>query len=142
MQEDLFQAHRGGAKLIQIPTGLHDGARQISANEAIFQALHFKHRAIFAGILQQDAADAVDGFQAMLDGLRVERAVASFHFQHHRFGAARAVLQVVHRIRRHQLAFIDDEHLLAGLFHFRQDVRAQDDGVVAGQAANQIARFV
>ena len=82
------------------------------------------------------------GFQAMLDGLRVERAIASFHFQHHRFGAARAILQIVHRIGRHQLALVDDDHLLAGLFHFRQDVRAQDDGVIARQAADQIARFV
>ena len=142
LQEDFFQAHRGRPQLIQIPAGFHDGARQIAANEAILQAFHFKDRSVVAGFLQQDAADAVDGFQAMLDGLRVERAAASLHFQHHRFGAARAILQVVHRIRRHQLALVDDEHLLAGLLHFGQDVRAQDDGVVAGQAADQIARFV
>ena len=33
-------------------------------------------------------------------------------------------------------------HLLASLLHFGQDVGAQDDGVVARQAANQLAGFI
>ena len=74
--------------------------------------------------------------------LGIERALASFDFEHHRFGAARAILQVLDRIRGHQLALVDDDHLLAGLLHFGQNVGAENNGVIAGQAANQLAGFV
>ena len=72
----------------------------------------------------------------------VDGAVAALHFHQHGLGAARPILQVVHRVGGHQLAFVDDDHLLAGLLDLGQDVRAQDDGVVARQAADQITRFV
>ena len=40
------------------------------------------------------------------------------------------------------LPAVDDHHLLAGLLDFGQDVRAENDGVVAGQAADQRTRLV
>jgi len=36
---------------------------------------------------------------------------------------------IVHGIGGHQLALVDDDDLLAGLLDFRQDVRAQNNGV-------------
>jgi hypothetical protein len=51
------------------------------------------------------------------------------------------VREVVRRIDRDDAAAVDDDDALAGLRHLREDVRAQHDRVVAGQASNQIARF-
>ena len=51
-------------------------------------------------------------------------------------------MQIAHRIGRHDLAFVDDDHLLAGLADFGKDVRAQNDGVIAGQALDQVARLI
>ena len=49
---------------------------------------------------------------------------------------------MLHGIGRHQLALVDDDDLLAGLLDFGQDVRAENDGVIAGQALDQVARLV
>ena len=46
LQEDFFQAHRRGAKLIQIPSGFDHGARQVAANEASFVAFDFEDGAL------------------------------------------------------------------------------------------------
>ena len=93
-------------------------------------------------LLGHDSAYARDLFQPPLHGREIEAAIASADFDQHRFCAARAVLQVVYRVRRHQLAFVDDDDLLAGLLDFRQNVRAENDGVVAGQALDQVPRLV
>ncbi len=49
--------------------------------------------------------------------------------------------QVVRRIHRHDAALVDDDHPVAGLGHFRKDVRAQHDRVSAGETTNQIPRL-
>ena len=72
----------------------------------------------------------------------IQRAVSSGHFDQHQFGPARPALQIVHRVRGNELSFVDDDDPLAGLLDFRQDVRAQNDGVVAGEALDQVARLV
>jgi len=51
-------------------------------------------------------------------------------------------LQIAHGIRGHQLALVDNDDTFAGLFDFRQDVGAQNNGVVAGEALDQVARLV
>ena len=68
--------------------------------------------------------------------------VAGGHLEQKSFRAAGLRLQVAHRIRRYQLSLVDDDDLLAGLLHFGQDVRAEEDGVVAGQALDKIAGFI
>ena len=40
-----------------------------------------------------------------------------------------------------KLALADDDDLLADCLHFGEDVGAQDDGVFAGEALDQLARF-
>src|SRR5262249_8338519 len=41
-----------------------------------------------------------------------------------------------------ELALVDDDHLLAGLLNLGKDVSAENDGVVAGETADEFARFV
>ena len=41
------------------------------------------------------------------------------------------------RVHRHHASLVDDDDTLAGLGDFREDVSAEDDGVVAGEAADQ-----
>ncbi len=57
----------------------------------------------------------------------------------HRLRAAQALGQRIGRVDGDDLALVDDHDPLAGLRHFRKDVRAQDDGVVAAELANQLA---
>ena len=59
----------------------------------------------------------------------------------HRLRAAQPRGQVVGRVDRDDAALVDDDDALAGLRDLRQDVRAEDDRVVAGEAADQIARL-
>ena len=47
--------------------------------------------------------------------------------------------QVVRRVFGHHAALVDDHHALAGLRDLGQDVRAQDDRVIAGQLLDQLA---
>jgi hypothetical protein len=51
-------------------------------------------------------------------------------------------VQIRNSIGRHNLAVVDDDDLAAGLFHFGQDMRAQDNRVVAREARDQMARFL
>ena len=137
LQEDIFQAEPDGAQLVQIPAGIDHGAGQVGANVAALQALHLEGQAAVLGFPRQHAADAGHLLQALLDLGRIERSVGGCHFQRHGFGAAQAVGQVRHRIGGHQLALIDDDNALAGLFDFGQDVGAENDGVIAGQVLDQ-----
>ena len=51
----------------------------------------------------------------------------------HRLRAAQPRGQVVGRVDRDDAALVDDDDALAGLRDLGQDVRAEDDGVVAGE---------
>ena len=54
---------------------------------------------------------------------------------------AAAIRQVVGRVDGHDLALVDDDDALAGLRDFGQDVRAEDDRVIAGELLDQLARL-
>ena len=71
-----------------------------------------------------------------------QRAIASGNLNQQRFDAARPGLKVAYGIRSDHLALVDDDDLLAGLLHLGQNVRAENDGVVAGETFDQIACFV
>ena len=51
------------------------------------------------------------------------------------------MVQVINGVGRDHLALVDDDDLFADLLHFGQDVRAENDGVIAGKAFDQLARF-
>ncbi len=80
--------------------------------------------------------------QLALHGRGIQAAVAARDFDQHRFAGARALLQIAHRVGGHNLAFVDDDDLLAGLADFGKDVRAQNNRVIAREALDQVARFV
>ena len=142
MEEDLFQAPCGRTQFIEIPAGCDHGARQVAAHQLSLLALHFKDQALLFALGTRYAADAGDRFELLLHQHGFRLAIAGGDFDQNRFGAARPRLQVAHRVGRHQLALVDDDHLLAGLFDFGKDVGAEDDGVVAGQALDQVAGFI
>ena len=105
-------------------------------------ALHLKDQPRVFAIAGQHAADSRDGLKLLLHQQGIRLAVAAGNFQQQRFGVARPRLQVAHGIGRDQLAFVDDQHLLAGLFHLGKNMGAENDGVVAGQALDQVAGFI
>src|ERR1019366_8459102 len=57
------------------------------------------------------------------------------------FGAAQAVGQIGDRILSDQFALADDDDAFAGLLHLAQNVRAEDDGVLAREGLQQLADF-
>ena len=65
------------------------------------------------------------------------RRAAGIDLHEHRLRAAQPRREVVRRVDRDDAALVDDDDALAGLRDLGQDVRAQDDGVVAGEAADQ-----
>ncbi len=94
------------------------------------------------GLFRNHAADAGHLLQTPLDSRPIENAIAAGNFHEHRFAAARPILQIMDGIGRDQLALVDDDHVLAGLFHFGQDVSTEQDGVIAGEIPDQIAGLV
>ena len=64
---------------------------------------------------------------------------AGIHLHEHRLGPAQPGGQVVRRVHRDHPSVVDDDDALAGLRDLGQDVGAQDDGVIARQAADQVA---
>ena len=96
--------------------------------------------AIF-GVFQHHAAHAGDLLQPLPHFAVIQIAAGSGNLDRHRFGAAQPVGQVGDSVLRHKLALVDDDDAFAGMLDFREDVGAQDDGVVAGEAADELARF-
>ena len=142
LQEDFLEAHGRGTQFIQVPARFDHGARQIAADQPAFSALDLEDVASFALLFEDHFADAGNLFQTLLDRGEIEIAIAAADLDEDGFGPARAALQIVDGIRCDHLAFVDDDDLLAGLLDFRQDMRAQNNGVIAGEALDQIARFV
>ena len=105
-------------------------------------ALNFKNTSIARALPQHNPAHTANPFQPALHRGNVENPIPAGDFHQQRLRSAHPVLQVVDRICGYQFSLVDDEHLLAGLLHFGQDVRAQNDGVVAGQTLDEIASLV
>ena len=95
-----------------------------------------------AAVPESDRGDPRHLLQHAFHGGRIEDAVAPGNLHQNRLTSARALLQVLHRIGRHQLAAIDDDDLFACLLDFGQNVRAQHDRVITSEAANQVTCFV
>jgi len=87
------------------------------------------------------SAHACDFFEALSNFAGIQRAVRR-RLRPALIPPARPALQIVHGIRGHQLALVDDDDPSHVLLDFRQDVRAQDNRVIAGEAFDQIAGFV
>ncbi len=69
------------------------------------------------------------------------RAVAWLYRNCNALGTPQTIGEIVDAVRGDDLSLADDDHLFADLLDFRQDVRAENDGVVAGQALDQRRAF-
>ena len=142
LKEDFFKTHCRGSQFIEVPACFNDGAGQVSAHEFVLGALHLECGAALLFFLERHSADARDLLEPVLNTGEIQRTVSPAHFDQHQLGPARAALQIVHRIRSHQLALVDDDDLFTGLLDFRQDVRTQNNRVVACQAFDQITGLI
>src|SRR6185437_16579174 len=126
----------------QVPSALDNGASEIAAHQFASAAFGFDNEGAGAAVFNLSAVDTSDFFQGLPYALGLKVAIARRYFQQHCFRVARERLKIDDRIRRHHATLVDDDDLLAGLLHFRQDVRAENDGVLAGEVLDQIAGFV
>src|SRR2546426_81672 len=135
-QEDFFEAHARRARLPQPPAARHDRAGQIAADVASMLALDLvADHAVFP-IRFDDAGDAGDPGER---GLRIRAVRVHLHVQ--RFRAAQPRRQVVGRVNRDDTSLVDDDDALTGLRDLGQNVRAQDDRVIAGEVLDELPRF-
>ena len=121
------------AQLEQSPSAAHDGSRQIAAHVAPALAFHFVADGVVAPIGFGDPDDAGN---ALKRSRRVGAVGVHLHVQ--RLRPPQPGGQVVRRVFGDHAALVDDDDALAGLRDFREDVRAQDDGVVPGQLLDQV----
>ena len=87
-------------------------------------------------VLAAHAVHALDRHQALFDVFG--RAV---NLDQHRLMALHPRYQVLRRVARFELAVADDDDAVRDALHFRQDVRAQDDRVLAAELLDQLAHF-
>src|SRR5207245_8707621 len=104
--------------------------------------LYFKSASLRAFSLERHAAHSGNLLELFADRLRIERSVSRADLHKHGLRSAGAALQVAHRVRRYQSSFVDNDHLLAGLLDLRENVRAQNDGMVASKTLDQIPRLI
>src|SRR5262249_23932209 len=107
-----------------------------------FLAFHLEHRAAIHLLLAENATYAGKSLKLVLDLTGLELSIASRNFEHDGFGSARPGLQVAHRVGSHQLPLVNNDDLLAGLLDFGKNVGAENDGVAAGKAPDQVSGFI
>ena len=116
---------------------LHDGAGQIGTHGILFHALDFK---------------GDEAFAARSAGITLATPLTSSSFCRTSCSLAPltsiatisppcAVVQVGHGIHGDNFAGIDNDDFAAGLLDFGEDVGAENDGVVAGEAGDELAGF-
>src|SRR5712671_1282963 len=100
LQEDFFETDGGGAQFIEVPASFDHGSSEIAANQAL-AAFHFKDRAVFALVLENDTTDAGNQLQASLHLGRIDETVALANFHQQGFSTASAILQIAYGIGGH-----------------------------------------
>ena len=134
--EDVLQAHAHGPHLEQAEAGAHDGGGQLAAHVGALLAVHLEHRRAVLGVGHVHADHPAHALQRPL---HVPGRALRLHV--HRDHAVHPLGERLRRVDGHHLALVDDHHLLARLRHLGQDVRAEDDGVRAGELANELPRL-
>ena len=141
MQKDLSETHRRGPEFVEFPAGCHHNPREIAAHEIL---LTFDLECVVAivTLFKRYVADSRNLGQTLAHIFGFESAIAAGDFHDYGFAAASATPQIADRIRSHDLAFVDDDDLFTGLLDFGENVCAENDRMIAGQALDQIARFI
>ena len=126
----------GRAQLQQAPAFADHGRGQVGADLAL------------AGTLNLAAHPTIDFLGAHVGHARhqlnsVDQLFARRPgFDQDTVAALQPAGEVLGRILGGHLAVVDDHHPAAGHADLRQDVRGQDDGMLAGQAFDELARLV
>src|SRR5438132_1204908 len=139
LQKDLFETHRRGPEFVEFPAGCHHNPREIAAHEIL---LTFDLECVVAIVTLSEryVAHSRNLGQALAHIFGFETAFAAGYFHDYGFAAASATPQIADGIRSHDLAFVDDDDLFTGLLDFGENVCAENDRMIAGQALDQIAR--
>jgi hypothetical protein len=146
LQEHVLEAHADRSQFEEPPAAGHDRVRELPAHVELGFALDLvgdgttraRRRLGRYGrpgvIRSRDPGDAGDRRQhrARVRAPRVD-------LQIHRCRSLQARGQIVGCVDSHDASLVDDHHALAGLRDLWQDVRAEHDGVIARQAANEVA---
>ena len=106
------------------------------------QAFQVEHESPVTAFSREDSADSRHLFEPLLDIRVVEsRGAPGFDRDRDAFGASEAMSEIADCVRGYDLALADDDYLFADLLDFRQDVGAQDDGVIARERFDERPRF-
>src|SRR5207244_3906843 len=118
----------------------HHSAREIAAHE-ILVTFDLEGVVAIVTLFKRYVANSRNLGQALAHIFGFE-TVAAANFNDHGLAAASAAPQIADRIRSHDLAVVDDDDLFAGLLDFGENVRTENDRVIAGQTLDQVARFI
>jgi hypothetical protein len=136
LQEDVFEREAERAEFIESPSGLDHGAGDIAAHVLALHAFDFETVDALLGIFCDYTADAGETLENDENFSGRDRRD---DLDTDRLGSAQTVGEVGDSIGRHDLAAADDDDLAAGVFDFGEDVRGEDDGVVAGEGGDEFA---
>src|SRR4029077_6855428 len=128
--------------LVEVPAAFDHGASQVAANQSASLTFHFEQSTAVDLLPAEHAADAGHLFQLVLNDRSFQGFIPARDFKQNGFSAPGTGPQVAHRVGRDQLASVDDDDLPAGLFHLGDDVGAEHDGVIAGEAFEQVPGLV
>jgi hypothetical protein len=102
------------------------------------QAFDLKNMAAISALLVHDATDTGHLLETRAN---IGFGQGSLDIERHRLRAAQAIGEIGDCVGGDQFAMADDDDLVAGVLDLGQDMSAEDDGVVAGEAADQLAGF-
>ncbi len=139
MEEDLFKTQADSVKFGEVPTGLDDGASEFGSNRPSLQALHFERGRPSRSCFRNNPAHPGHLLQSLLHVSGAGRRRAAQLPQAPSPTPRRRRVRLCTESVATSLPLIDNQHLLAGGFNFRQDVGAEDDGVVAREGLDQVA---
>jgi len=91
---------------------------------------------------ERNSANACYFFKSLLNTLVFQLALSTSHFDKNEFRSGARLCRLLTESVATSLPLLMNDDLFAGLLDFREDVRAQDNRVVASEALDQVARLV
>src|SRR5581483_8854437 len=137
LEEDLLQAHAGSPQLEQAPAFAHDCRRELGPHVAFAGALDLAAHAAAVHVIGADVRHARNDLQRV-DQLSPRR----LGFELDAIAALQTLGEVLGSILGRDLPVADDHHPPAGHADLGQDVRGQDDGVLAAQAFDELSGLI
>src|SRR5678816_4610435 len=136
VEEDFLEAHPHGPQLEESPSTIDDRSGEIASDITALAALYLQHRDGSASFSDAYLRDPGHRFQCVL---RV--GACRVNLQEHRLRSAKPRRQILRRVDGNHAPAVDDDHASARLADLWQDVRAQDDRMVAAELFNELTCF-